>query len=399
MRSFCFGPADAAPVFWSRLWRGCLVLILAPLLIAMAAPAYAHNQSYATLRVQFSENGAFEAELGFHLAALLMGRPQAHLSEDAREQWGELSDDDISARSGRAADYIAGALEFYADGARFRPERVVFPEPAILREDGLVAPEDARPSAPVRVYGRFPAGAREFALAAPIDFAEVLMSLQTAYGVTVTQVLREGQVSHPVAIVEGQGVRVTIPSMMVTAYQYALLGFEHIVPRGLDHILFVLALFLLAPRWRPLAAQVTVFTLAHSATLALAVLGLVSAPAVIVEPLIAATILAVAVDNIVSRKLRPWRTLTVFGFGLLHGLGFASVLTALGLPAGEEAAALISFNIGVEFGQIAVLAAAFLAVGWFRRKTWYHDRIARPASLLIGAFGGYWMIERVMANL
>lgn len=382
-----------------QLWRRAILILLVTFLWGVAPPAQAHNQSYAVIRAQFAEDGAFEISLSCHVAALLMGQAQGHLSDDLRERWGRLGDEEIRKLSERASVYLLGAVEVYADSRRFALERIAFPDVASLREDGLVPPEEARPSDPVMLYGRLPSGAREFALAAPIDFTETLMSLQTATGVTLAQVLREGQISHPFAIRDEGGVSVTIPPLIVTAYQYILLGFEHIIPKGWDHILFVLGLFLLAPQWRPLATQVTVFTIAHSVTLALAVFGLVFVPSLIVEPLIAATIIAVAADNLFSQKLRTWRTVTVFIFGLLHGLGFASVLRAVGLPAGEEAIALVSFNVGVEIGQLAVLAGAFLAVGWFRSRSWYHSRIAAPASLVIGVIGAVWLIERVVANL
>jgi hypothetical protein len=117
----------------------------------------------------------------------------------------------------------------------------------------------------------------------------------------------------------------------------------------------------------------------------------------VVEPLIALSIVYVAVENMVVSELKPWRVWVVFGFGLLHGLGFAGVLTELGLPAGEFLPALIAFNVGVELGQLSVITLAFLCVGlWFRQRPWYRTRIVMPASLLIAATGGYWTIERIL---
>lgn len=177
---------------------------------------------------------------------------------------------------------------------------------------------------------------------------------------------------------------------------YVPVGFEHIVPLGLDHILFVLGLFFLSMHIRPLLAQVTAFTAAHTVTLALAALGIVSIPASIVEPLIAASIVYVGVENVMSRGMSPWRPLVVLLFGLLHGLGFAGVLSEYGLGSQNFVAKLIGFNVGVELGQLAVIAAAFLVVGlWFGRKPWYRARIANPASILIAAVGAWWFVERV----
>lgn len=177
--------------------------------------------------------------------------------------------------------------------------------------------------------------------------------------------------------------------------RYIGAGFEHIVPLGLDHILFVLGLFFFALHLRPLLWQVSAFTLAHTVTLALAATGVVSVPAAIVEPMIAATIVYIGIENSFGRRNVRNRTLLVFAFGLLHGLGFASVLGEYGIASGRFVWALVGFNIGVELGQLAVLAGAFLMVGiWFGQKPWYRRAIAVPASLLIGAIGLFWFIER-----
>lgn len=178
---------------------------------------------------------------------------------------------------------------------------------------------------------------------------------------------------------------------------YIVIGFEHILPKGLDHILFVLGLFFLSQRLRPLLIQVTAFTVAHTITLALGISGVVVVVPEIVEPLIAASIVYVAVENILTPRLTPWRPIIVVLFGLLHGLGFASVLSEIGLPPGQFATALISFNVGVELGQLAVIAMAFAAVGyWFGDKPWYRRMIAIPASAVIALIGAWWCIERTI---
>lgn len=176
---------------------------------------------------------------------------------------------------------------------------------------------------------------------------------------------------------------------------YVVIGFTHIVPKGLDHILFVAGLFLLSTRMRPLLIQVTSFTVAHSVTLALGVLGVVTLPASVVEPLIAASIVYVAVENMVSGNLQRWRPAVVFGFGLLHGLGFAGVLSDIGISEDWFVTALAAFNIGVELGQIAVILGCFALVGlWFRNRSWYRAVITIPASLAIALVGAWWFAER-----
>ncbi|MAY86414.1 MAG: hypothetical protein CML02_06850 [Pseudooceanicola sp.] len=181
-----------------------------------------------------------------------------------------------------------------------------------------------------------------------------------------------------------------------TFVSYITVGFDHILPKGLDHILFVLGLFFLSTRLRPLLWQISAFTLAHTVTLALGAMGWVRVPGAVVEPLIAASIVYVAVENVMTARLHRWRPVVIFCFGLLHGLGFASVLGDFGLPAGQFVPALLGFNIGVEVGQLTVIALAFLAVGaWFRDKPWYRARIAIPASCAIAAVGVWWVVERV----
>jgi hydrogenase/urease accessory protein HupE len=174
------------------------------------------------------------------------------------------------------------------------------------------------------------------------------------------------------------------------------LGFTHILPHGLDHILFVLGLFFFSTRMRPLLLQVTAFTVAHSITLALTLLGVFSLPGSVVEPLIALSIAVVGLENVFFRKVKASRWLIVFAFGLIHGMGFAGVLSELGLPEGGFWPALIGFNLGVEFGQLAVIALAFGLTVWFRNKPWYFKGVVVPVSLLISAVGLYWAIERVM---
>lgn len=189
----------------------------------------------------------------------------------------------------------------------------------------------------------------------------------------------------------------TRPTRFEIARQYVWLGYTHILPKGLDHILFVLVLFLLSPRLKPLLLQVTAFTIAHSITLALSVYGLLSLPSRIVEPLIALSIAYVAIENLVTRELKPWRLALVFTFGLLHGMGFAGVLRDLGLPRDEFLTALLTFNVGVEGGQLTVIAVALLLVAPVMKKGWYRHRVVIPASLVIAAIGVYWFVVRLTA--
>jgi len=199
------------------------------------------------------------------------------------------------------------------------------------------------------------------------------------------------------------------PGSILKWQEFVWQGMVHI-GIGLDHILFILVLLLSAVvknqggRWVPVdgfkaaffntVKIVTIFTIAHSITLTLAALDLVNVPSSIVETVIALSIIAMAVKNLIpSLSRHSW--LLIFVFGLFHGLGFASVMGDLQFRVGFLERILIMFNIGVEIGQLAVIAICFLLVGlWFRNKPWYRKVITIPASIIIALIAVYWVLER-----
>lgn len=177
---------------------------------------------------------------------------------------------------------------------------------------------------------------------------------------------------------------------------YLVLGFKHILPLGLDHILFVLSLFLLSPKLKSILIQATTFTIAHSVTLALAMYKVVTPPSKIIEVFIALSIVYVAAENIFSAQLKKSRIGIVFLFGLIHGLGFAGALSEMGLPKNAYLTSLITFNIGVELGQVAVILTAwFILAKWFASKDYYRSRIVVPLSCIIIGIASYWVFERI----
>ncbi len=191
-----------------------------------------------------------------------------------------------------------------------------------------------------------------------------------------------------------------VRSPLDTAVLYIKIGVQHILPGGTDHILFVLALFLASERLRSLIIQISAFTVAHTATLGLAAAGVIQPPASIVEPLIALSIAFVAIENLFFRDISKWRPLIVFGFGLFHGLGFAGFIREVGLPPGQFWSSLIGFNLGVEFGQLAVvLAAALISIpvkaALSPTNYSYRAIVVIPASVLIAAIGLWWAAARV----
>ena len=180
-----------------------------------------------------------------------------------------------------------------------------------------------------------------------------------------------------------------------TFFSFTRQGFVHVLPLGLDHILFVLGLFFLSRKWKPILYQVSVFTVAHTITLGLATLELISAPSHVVEPIIAASIAVVALENIFFPNYRHSRLFIVFFFGLIHGLGFAGALSAFDLDPTSLVIGLLGFNVGVEFGQLAVITIVFFLTFWLKDETKYRKIAVVPCSILIALMGIYWTIERI----
>jgi hypothetical protein len=183
-----------------------------------------------------------------------------------------------------------------------------------------------------------------------------------------------------------------------TLILYLKLGYTHVIPLGFDHILFILTLFFLNSKLKTVVLQCSVFTLAHSLTLGLVAFGLFMPNVKIIEVLIALSILFTAVENIVTNTINPFRLLIVFAFGLVHGMGFANALLETGLPKEQFISSLLSFNFGVELGQLVVIVSAYFLVSkWFSNKVWYKERIIYPISVIIGCVAFYWTIERVLS--
>jgi hypothetical protein len=176
--------------------------------------------------------------------------------------------------------------------------------------------------------------------------------------------------------------------------RYLVVGFTHIIPNGLDHILFVLGLFFLSKDLAILLVQMTWFTLAHSLTLGLSLYGLVALPSGMVEIAIALSIVFIAIENLLSDRLSRWRSGVVIVSGLIHGLGFAHSFAGNAVNSRDFLPALLSFNLGIELGQLAVIGLAYAGVAAWQKTNWYHRAIARPASMAIAAVGVLWAFER-----
>jgi hydrogenase/urease accessory protein HupE len=280
--------------------------------------------------------------------------------------------------------FLAGiTLRF--DDMLARPRFEYLPESAL----GDVARAPSR----VRLTGRIPPGAGTMTFAYGLALGAYAFNVRIGEGPVQTYWLDSVNPSPPISLIA--------PPAPLTArevaLQYFALGYTHILPKGTDHILFVLGIFLLSARWRSIVLQVSTFTIAHSITLGLTMYGIVSLPARIVEPMIALSIAYVALENVVTSELKPWRLALVFSFGLLHGMGFAGVLRELGLPHSQYLNALATFNIGVEAGQLSVIAIAYVAVtALCRNELRYRTLVVRPASLALALIGLYWTIQRIV---
>lgn len=377
----------------SEFLRRPLIALL-PLLAGLSFPAAAgaHPTPLGQALVTLEADGSYRVIVTFDVAACVMHADQpGHLGDELARELQEMPADKLAERIAEARQVFQRRFIVRCDGVAAAPDEVYFPTADMLRE-GDVADGQRAPRS-VHIHGRTSPDTRSISLTFPPDCGQMLLTVVRSDDSVLHLTTGEGAESAPIAWVgaaeSSLGRRVDV------AWLYLRLGFEHILPKGLDHILFVLGLYLLSPHWKPLLAQVTMFTLAHSVTLALSSLEIVSLPASVVEPMIALSIAVVALENIVTARLHRWRLPIVFGFGLLHGLGFAGVLGELGLPRHEFVTALVTFNVGVELGQVSVLLLAALAVGWFRGKSWYRSAIVQPVSAVIALVGLYWTIERL----
>ena len=339
-----------------------------------------HDLERTLVNLSFAADGSFVLDISNDPSWLLLrlesfaggGVPEG-ITAEARD-----------ARLRALASVFVDRVVLFVDGHEIRPTRAEY-LPAQQRRDALP------PLATFRLRGRMSPEARSLRWLYGLVIDPYPLTVRRADGRSMTEWIQGSDWSGAIDL-SGQFRRATRLEVM---RDYFVLGYTHILPKGIDHILFVLGLFLLSVRPRTILIQVTAFTIAHSITLALTMYEIVSVPSRIVEPLIALSIAYVAVENLLTTQLKPWRLALVFAFGLLHGMGFAGVLSGLGLPRSEFLTALLTFNLGVEAGQLTVIVVAALCVMWSRQRVWYHRRVVVPASLAIATVGVYWTVARV----
>ncbi len=366
----------------------CFITLLAGVFM----PAESHTLRPAIIDLEFDQYSKVKIQIETNLEALLAGIGPAHdNTEDAPQadlyrQLRQLPSQDLEKKFHDFKLQFKQGLQLNLSG-----------QPANWQFVSIEIPEtgDTRLSRKsiIRYQAEIPKSTETVQWSYASQFGDAVVNFSFDASQEQTSLwLVEGESSPEYPLNAGSIKR----PWLEVALDYTELGFVHILPKGVDHILFVLGLFLLSTRFGPLLWQVTAFTLAHSITLALSIYGYITLYAASVEPLIALSIAYVGIENIMTRELKPWRVVIVFVFGLLHGMGFAGVLTELGLPEDEFVTALITFNVGVELGQISIILLAFLVLFWLRSNAdLYRKIIVIPGSIIIAAMGLYWAWERL----
>lgn len=362
------------------------------IVLVLAGPSglRAHEIRPAIADLVFAGDGTVRLDMSLILEAALAEIGAEHGDTDESPNAARYDDLRLLDEAGLATEFERFRPRFL-QGVRLTADGADVPLEVVGVELDPVGDTDFARLSRLQLSGPLPAGAENVVYSFDPAFGPSVIRVPDAQGeYSYSAYLGDGSPSEPIPVAGG----LTVSAGQVF-WDYIGIGFTHIVPKGLDHILFVVGLFLLSPRLRPLLIQITSFTVAHSVTLALAMLGVISVPASIVEPLIAASIVFIAVENLATSRLSPWRPFVVFGFGLLHGLGFAGVLTEIGLSPAHFASGLIAFNIGVEAGQLAVVAACYALFGaWFSDRSWYRTRVTMPMSLAIACVAVWWFAER-----
>jgi hydrogenase/urease accessory protein HupE len=356
-------------------WRPAIRFIpLLLALLAMVLPTAAHEPGLSTGVIRLTPDTAF-SQLTFAWRDVHVLTPL-----DANDD-GELTTNELAAAKAKLDELAATSLEIRADETLLK----VGTFRAFVDETNNVHFETEFPlRAPDRLtifsplIDQMPRGHRQFVIlqdetTAPL--AEVLLSAEQD-------------------VIE-MDLHALFPPTTFT--DFFKLGLEHIIT-GYDHLLFLFGLLLVTMRFRTAAIIITCFTLAHSLTLALATLDIVNLRSRVVEPLIAVTIICVGVENLFFRDGPKWRWALTFGFGLIHGLGFASILKELGVSSGTTGITvpLLSFNLGVEAGQLAIAVVALPILFALRRWQPFARWGVIAGSLLVALLGLWWFWERTV---
>ena len=386
--------ADSSTPFtrgWSQRFTFVFVLCL------LISPAVAHNLDYSLVTLEPGPDQSVEIEINCHLSALLLGIEQRHLLPGERERLLGMTDEQLTARIGDVRRLMETEFLAYVNGSETPVGMTEFPDLREIFADALMTPEDRALSAPIRLMVESREPIEVFAVAPPPALGLALLNFRGFGNRDHVEVVTMGAMSDPVRTAAAQGIEDS--STAARGFRsFVMLGITHVVPDGWDHILFIIAMTLGYASWRMLVGLVTVFTLSHTVALALGVFGLVSVSGQIVEPMIALSIAIVALENIFRPDKHKLRLNSVAILGLLHGLGFAGSLQKMDLSGTELAFALFGFNVGVEVGQLVVVALVVAATAALRSRTWYRKGFVMPASICLAATGSLWAVMRVVGE-
>lgn len=364
-----------------------------------ATIAHAHPTCLTSAVVTVETTGEFRLTMDFDTLAYVLNDTSARIGNEPMEALLAGPRAELEAQLAGAKRRFGHGLVLTTDRGPAVVEALDFPTADLVDKWR----EEKTPVLPVvlsaEVRGRLPGGAGALAVRFPAVFDQVILTVERPGEEAEVEPVEAGKASATLPL-RLAAAAPFVPSpddrRWVALGRYVKMGSRHILAGGLDHVLFVLSLFLLSPRLRPLLWQTTAFTAAHSITLGLALFGVLRLPGKIVGPLIALSIATVAVENLLTNRLRPSRLAIVFLFGLVHGLDFASALTALGLPRRDFTMALVGFNAGVELGQIAVVLLAFGTLGLLSEWSGYRRWVVRPTSAAIAAVALWWMTQRLL---
>ena len=356
----------------SRLW-------VATLLFA-GLMARAHDAGLSTATVHWHE-GRLDAVLTFAVKDA-----EQLIALDTNGD-GQVSRPEFTERQSRLGQFVAGEFQATLSGKLLKSERVT----CLLDENNNVEvalhfqPVAAGPlTVRSRLLGSLASGHRQ------------LLSVRDAKENTLAQRLIHGK-DDGLTVNLPAKASASSPAAQTSSAEFVALGVKHIWT-GYDHLLFLLALLVVTRGFGEALKIITCFTLAHSITLAVATFNFISLPSRLVEPLIAASIVYVGLENLLRRGEPKGRWLLTFAFGLIHGFGFASVLREMGVGANGAGVAgpLFSFNLGVELGQLVVAAVVLPLIWWLRERPIFITRWAPACSVAVALAGGFWFAHRVL---
>lgn len=376
--------------------RGTILLLFFVLLLVFSRTAQAHPEGYSGFRLLIYQDKA-KALISLHTRDLDDWFPPGKFTDYVNDILREVvkSPDDL--------------LELRFGEQKIEP----IDKRATLIEPGLIQVELTYPIATMpkemtvwsKHLARMPYGHQQLFFAEDMRATPELAGGSSLYEATLDTSGDNATFDIPMApraISQSATSPSTAPAPApapIRRISFLLLGVEHIVT-GYDHLLFLAALLLVCKSFKEAAAIVTFFTVAHTFTLTLAALDIITLPSRIVEPAIAASILYVGIENIVGKHRFAWRAAVTFAFGLVHGLGFAGALRELGLGKSSVGIAwpLTKFTIGLEAGQLVIAAVLLQVLLAMKKRPAFDQKWVPACSIVISLVGGYWLVTRVLSG-